>query len=164
MDVQHVQPCDGTLIFEVFLRKIKFTHSSGVKQYGDPFALSCKYLSVGVCLLFAVAKGPMCTPIPLAHSSWSNVCPGHFALIARESRRNDCRMKPVETGMQFSRYPLVASVPNHYNYYYYYYNPSLYFARNEKHTTRLETMDIMMERGDFMKRWRKSKDFSRSPI
>lgn len=53
-------------------------------------------------------------------------------------------MKPVEceTGMQFSRYPLVASVPNHYNYYYY-YNPSLCFARNEKHTTRLETMDIM---------------------
>lgn len=28
-------PDDGTLIFEV-LRKIKFTHSSGVKQYAGP--------------------------------------------------------------------------------------------------------------------------------
>lgn len=25
-----------------------------------------------------------------------DVYPGHFALIARESRRNDCPMKPVE--------------------------------------------------------------------
>lgn len=62
-----------------------------MKQYRDPFARSCKYLSVGVCLLFAVAKGPdVYTDSPRA-LFLIDVCPGHFALIARESRRNDCR-------------------------------------------------------------------------
>lgn len=85
-----MQASDGALIFEV-LRKIKFTHSSAMKQYRDPFARSCKYLSVGVCLLFAVAKGPdVYTDSPRA-LFLIDVCPGHFALIARESRRNDCR-------------------------------------------------------------------------
>lgn len=79
------------LIFGV-PRKIKFTHGSAGKQCPGPFARSCKYLSGGVCLLFAVAKGSglrVHTDSPRA-LFLIDVCPGHFALIARESRRNDC--------------------------------------------------------------------------